>query len=220
MKKKFISAQKLLELSSTLAVQIFESGYRPNFIVGIWRGGAPIGICVQEILEAFGVQTDHIAIRTSSYTAIGQQNKQIKVHGLRYIEKNINAEDKLLIIDDVYDSGRSIAQVLLELQAACRKNMPEVKIATPFFTNQTTTKPNAVLIFLFAKNQSMVGLSARAARPQRARNQTASSRAGCLHVMASSRTTNQHQGNRLNPPKKSRCNSCPNDLSKQIECIS
>lgn len=156
MKKKFISAQELLELSSTLAVQIFESGYRPNFIVGIWRGGAPIGICVQEILEAFGVQTDHIAIRTSSYKAIGQQNQQIKVHGLRYIEKNINAEDKLLIIDDVYDSGRSIAQVLLELQAACRKNMPEVKIATPFYkpdNNQTQRSPD---FYLQETNQWLV----------------------------------------------------------------
>lgn len=156
MKKKFISAQELLELSTTLAIQIFESGYRPNFIVGIWRGGAPVGICIQEILEAFGLKTDHIAIRTSSYQGIGQQSAQIKVHGLGYIEKKVNAEDKLLIIDDVYDTGRSIEQVLQELSMACRKNMPEVKIATPFYkptNNQTKRSPN---FYLHETNQWLV----------------------------------------------------------------
>ena len=51
MQKTFITAQSLLEDSFRLAAKVFEDGFRPQFIIGIWRGGAPIGIAVQEFFE-------------------------------------------------------------------------------------------------------------------------------------------------------------------------
>ncbi|MEO1649330.1 MAG: hypothetical protein AAFR32_11005, partial [Pseudomonadota bacterium] len=75
--KRYLDANELLELSFALANQIIASGFVPSHIVGIWRGGAPIGIAVQELLEARGIDCDHIAIRTSSYTGIGQQARQV-----------------------------------------------------------------------------------------------------------------------------------------------
>ena len=51
MNKKFITAQDLLEDSFRLAAQVFEDGFRPQFIIGIWRGGAPVGIAVQEYFD-------------------------------------------------------------------------------------------------------------------------------------------------------------------------
>ena len=51
MDKLFIQAGELLKDSYQLAWQVFESGYRPNYIIGVWRGGAPIGIAVQEFLD-------------------------------------------------------------------------------------------------------------------------------------------------------------------------
>lgn len=80
--KRYLDANELLELSFALANQIIASGFVPSHIVGIWRGGAPIGIAVQELLEARGIDCDHIAIRTSSYTGIGQQARQVKVYAL------------------------------------------------------------------------------------------------------------------------------------------
>lgn len=71
--KRYLDANELLELSFSLANQIIESGFVPTHIVGVWRGGAPIGIAVQELLEARGIECDHIAVRTSSYTGIGEQ---------------------------------------------------------------------------------------------------------------------------------------------------
>lgn len=68
--KVYISAQSLLDDSYRLAVKILEDGFRPDFIVGIWRGGTPVGIAVQELLHYFGVPTDHISIRTSSYKGL------------------------------------------------------------------------------------------------------------------------------------------------------
>lgn len=145
MEKLFISSQQLLEDSFKLAIQVFESGYRPNYIVGVWRGGAPVGIAVQELLDVLGVESDHIAIRTSSYTGIGERNRHVKVDDLTYLIKRLRAEDLLLIVDDVHDSGLSIQQAVKDLREACKLNTPEIRIATPYFkpnNNQTDGKPD------------------------------------------------------------------------------
>ncbi len=132
--KVYISSKQLLEDSFKLAAQIYDSGFRPQFIVGIWRGGAPIGIAVQEYFDYKKVATDHIAVRTSSYYEIGKQSKKIKVHGLHYIIENVNADDSLLIVDDVFDSGYSVVALIKELKNQMRLNMPaDVKIATPYY---------------------------------------------------------------------------------------
>ncbi|WP_094751358.1 phosphoribosyltransferase [Psychromonas sp. CD1] len=132
--KVFISAQTLLEDSFLLASQVYESGFRPQFIVGIWRGGAPIGIAVQEYFDFKKVETDHIAVRTSSYYGIDKQSKTIQVHGLHYIVENANADDALLIVDDVFDSGRSVVALKEKLFEKMRLNMPkDVRIATPYY---------------------------------------------------------------------------------------
>ena len=134
MEKKFITAQELLEDSFRLAAKVYEDGFRPQFIVGIWRGGAPIGIAVQEYFDFKKVETDHIAVRTSSYYGINQQSKEIKVHGLHYIIENANAGDGLLIVDDVFDSGRSIDALITQLKLLTRKNMPsDVRVACPWY---------------------------------------------------------------------------------------
>ena len=110
--KKYITADELLLDSFKLGVDIFNSGFRPNFIVGVWRGGTPVGIAIQEILAYLGNESDHIAIRTSSYIGINNQSKEVRVHGIDYLISNMNAEDSLLLVDDVFDSGRSIKAIL------------------------------------------------------------------------------------------------------------
>jgi len=144
--KYYISAQELLTDSFRMGLEILHSGFRPDFIVGVWRGGTPVGIAVQEILDYFGQPTDHIAIRTSSYTGIGQRDRSVRVHGLDYLVRNINWDSRLLIVDDVFDTGLSLQAILDTLKAETRRNMPEqVRIATPWYkpgNNQTSLVPD------------------------------------------------------------------------------
>ena len=145
MEKHFIKSGTLLEDSFKLAWKVFESGYRPNYIVGVWRGGAPIGIAVQELLDVLGVESDHIAIRTSYYSGLGQTNQKVLVYGLSYIIKKLESEDSLLIVDDVFDTGNSVDQVIRDIEIACKKNTPEIRIATPYFKpnkNKTSRRPD------------------------------------------------------------------------------
>jgi hypoxanthine phosphoribosyltransferase len=132
--KIFISADSLLRDSIELGLQVVRSGFRPTFLVGIWRGGAPIGIAVQEILEYNGIVCDHVSIRTSSYTGIDQQSRTVRVHAIDYLVSALNAEDQLLLIDDVFDSGRSLEAVIAELRRRCRRNLPgQIRVATVYY---------------------------------------------------------------------------------------
>ena len=144
--KHYITAQELLEDSFRLALMILKSGFRPSFIVGVWRGGTPVGIAVQELFDAFGVESDHIAIRTSSYTGIAERNREVRVHGLGYIVDSINANDPLLLVDDVFDTGHSIKAVVDTLRKQARRNTPDdIRIATPWFkpaNNETDLVPD------------------------------------------------------------------------------
>ena len=131
--KTYVSAESLYRDSFELGLNILRSKFKPKFIAGVWRGSTPTGIAVQEILDFYGVDTDHIAIRTSSYIGM-QQQKEVKVHGLEYIVSNINADDSMLIVDDVFDSGRSIQAIIDRLKEKCRRNTPEViKVATVYY---------------------------------------------------------------------------------------
>ena len=132
--KTYITADELVHDSFKLGVQIHNSGFKPDFIVGVWRGGTPVGIAIQEILAYLGNDSDHIAIRTSSYYGLNQQSKEVRVHGIDYLISHMNAEDKLLIVDDVFDSGRSIKAILDTLQDKARKNIPhDIRMAMPWY---------------------------------------------------------------------------------------
>ena len=147
MKKQFITAEQLLEDAIELAFRIIDSGFRPDLIVGIWRGGTPVGIAVQEVMEYVGIKSDHVAIRTTSYTGIGERSS-VKVDGLDYLQEHLVASDKVLLVDDVFDTGLSIDGVLRELDNMYRGNPPECRVATPYFkpaNNKTARKPDFFL---------------------------------------------------------------------------
>ncbi|MFK8048087.1 MAG: phosphoribosyltransferase [Halioglobus sp.] len=137
--KQYIEEESLLQDSYRLAVKIYESGFRPDFIVGVWRGGSTVGIYVQECLQYLGVKTDHIAIRTSyrgmdDYLARLDRDDEIRVHGLQYLIENLNQQDSLLIVDDVFSTGRNVEAVINRLASKTKRNMPgDLRLAVPFY---------------------------------------------------------------------------------------
>lgn len=149
--KLFIQEQDLLLDGYRLGMQIVESGFRPDFMVGIWRGGSSVGIVVQECLQYFGIDSDHISIRTSyrgaaTYQQVIDNAESIRVHGLQYLFETMNADDRFLIVDDVYSSGLNVKAVIDRLTYKMRKNMPrEVRIAVPWYkpkNNRTGREPD------------------------------------------------------------------------------
>jgi hypoxanthine phosphoribosyltransferase len=147
--KFYIGAQELLEDAFRLGARVLESGFRPSFIVAIWRGGVPIGMAVQEFLDYFGVRTDHIAIRTSSYQGIDGRSPTVRIHGTSYLIKNLEHEDRLLIVDDVFDTGYTIRALVDHLKEKARLNTPgDIRVAVPYYKpkrNQVELEPDYYL---------------------------------------------------------------------------
>lgn len=145
MKKTVLTAQQLLEDSFRLGARVIASGFEPTLIIAIWRGGTPVGMALQELVGYCGVEADHIAIRTSSYTGVDQRAHKVNVHGLDYIVDKIAPEDRVLIVDDVFDTGHTICAVIDELAARSRDNMAaDVRVAVPWFKpsrNETSRIP-------------------------------------------------------------------------------
>jgi len=145
MKKKYIREKVLIQDSFKLAIKIFNSEFKPDFLVGLWRGGSTVGIYVQECLQHLGVQTDHISIRTSyqgepDYQERIKKGREIRVHGLQYLLENLNHDQKLLIVDDVYGSGSSVNAVIKRLSERLKKNMPSnYKVAVPWYKPSQNT---------------------------------------------------------------------------------
>lgn len=126
------------------------AGFRPDFLVGLWRGGSAVGIAVQEGLDYFGIKTDHIAIRTS-YTGLPEYSQMvdgtnaIRVHGLQYLLENLCNEHSMLIVDDVYSTGSSVNAVIETLSGKTRRNLPhDIRIATVWYrpTERTIRPPD------------------------------------------------------------------------------
>lgn len=148
MDKTVLTAQNLLEDSIELGIRVLESGFKPTMIIAIWRGGTPVGMALQEVMSYCGIESDHIAIRTSSYTGVEERGK-VAVHGLNYIIKKICHNDRVLIVDDVFDTGNTIVAVIEELTRRARGNTPDdIRVAVPWFKparNETDRVPDYFL---------------------------------------------------------------------------
>ena len=149
MSKYYISAEELLQDSFLLAKKVFDFGYRPDHIIGIWRGGGPIAIAIHEYFDYMGVESQHHPVKISSYSDLGQQKNYILIKGLSSLIDSIKSYEKVLIVDDVLDTGRSLDALLTELGNKNIDLQPQrCKIACPWYKptrNLTSIQPDFYL---------------------------------------------------------------------------
>lgn len=153
--KLFVTESDLLEDAFRLGVAIANSGFRPNTIVGLWRGGSTVGIYVQECLQTLGIDTDHIAIRTSyrglgSYEhMISNAEREIRIHGTQYLLETLEHDSGLLLVDDVYSSGLTMQAVVRRLTKRLKRNTPrDIRTASVWYKperNRTGAPPDYYL---------------------------------------------------------------------------
>jgi len=146
--KVFIDANTLLSESFRLARKIWDDGYHPDFLVTLWRGGTPVGCAIHEFFKYMGQDPFHTTIITRSYIDF-KQTGTVEVRGMEHIIEIVSNKDKLLFIDDVFDTGLTFKEVLGTLKEKVGDNAPEVRIATVFYKpgkNETGISPDYYLI--------------------------------------------------------------------------
>ncbi len=143
--KQFITPESLRIDSYKLAAKVVQDNFKPDFIVAIWRGGAPIGCYVHEFLKYTGQKPDHIAIRTSRYTGIDTVQENIQIHNLHYLLERVSPQSKVLFVDDVWDTGLTAQAILNKMREELGKKCPkDMRFATVYYKpirNKTNTSP-------------------------------------------------------------------------------
>ena len=144
--KLYIDPISFRKDSFLLGQKIIKDKFNPTFMVALWRGGASIGMYIHEQLKWNKINCDHIAIRTSRYTGIDTSNEEVIIHNLTYITERLKEGDSILLVDDVWDTGKTIEALIKRLE----KEIPfyktlDVRVATIYFKptkNVTNFKPN------------------------------------------------------------------------------
>lgn len=176
MGKRYITANQLLEDAFTLGFHILGSGFRPDLLLAVWRGGTPVAIAIQELLSHGGVEHLHYAIRTRHYQGIDNRYNEVEIEGLECAlasatrhGREVNA---ILIVDDVHDTGLSIAAIINALErhfdnTSPNRPRPVIRVAMPYFKpsqNRTGRIPD---YYLHSTDQwivfphELLGLSAK-----------------------------------------------------------
>lgn len=165
MEKCYITANDLLNDAFELGFRILDSGFRPDLLLAVWRGGTPVAVAVQELLEQQGVEHRHFVIRTSHYRGIDDRHSDVAVEGLDHAlattENTSRPISSILIVDDVYDTGLSMAAIIAGLERHFAHHHPErtqpaIRVATPYFKpaqNRTGRTPD---YFLHSTDQWIV----------------------------------------------------------------
>ena len=117
------------------------SGWKPDILIALWRGGAPVGIAVHEFFKVTGWNIQHSPLKSVSSTGIGEnEGAVVFTHG-DSIFGMLRPGDKVLVVDDVFDTGKTAAAVKAridsvgaEMRMACVYWKPE--------KNKTTLKPD------------------------------------------------------------------------------
>ena len=108
--KIFLDSNGLTRDSFALARKIYDDGFRPDVIIGLWRGGTPVAVAVQEFLQYLGVGCYHTAVKTQAYTGIGEHKHPV-IENLGTLLDHLKDAERVLVVDDIFDSGDTAAAV-------------------------------------------------------------------------------------------------------------
>jgi len=76
----------------------------------LWRGGAPVGMVVHEFFSYKGIELRQIVIKAGSYSGIGKRG-ELSIEGMDDVLSSIKVDDKILVVDDIYDTGNTLKKV-------------------------------------------------------------------------------------------------------------
>ena len=122
MKKEFLPYDIVRDNALKLAARIYHDGFVPDIIYVSLRGGAYLGNVISEYFKIVN-RRDHpvyyAAVVARSYTDVRNSSEEIKVEGWTYAPEHLRTGDKVLFVDDIFDTGRTINHLAEIILAKC-----------------------------------------------------------------------------------------------------
>jgi uncharacterized protein len=130
MRKDFLPYEIVRNNAIKLAHRINSAGFMPDVIYVSLRGGAYMGNVISEYFKM--VRRDrrpiyYAAVVARSYRDVGEQDK-VKVDGWTYDPEYLRSGDRVLLVDDIFDTGRTVNHLV---EIIMDKGIPrqDVKVA-------------------------------------------------------------------------------------------
>ena len=148
-KKLYVDAQTLLVDSIKLARMVWNDKFCPTVLVSVWRGGTLPGIATDEFFRCRGQRLHHAVIKAQSYDGMERGNIGVELEGLEDIAVDVEPGDRLLIIDDVFDTGHTMAAIMNEITSITGAGAPECRSAVVYYkpaNNETEIEPSYYVV--------------------------------------------------------------------------
>ena len=119
MQKEYLPFDTVRNNAFKLAYKIYREGFIPDVIYVSLRGGAYLGNALSEYFKFVRKNQRpayYAAVVARSYTGVSA-SEQVRVDGWTYSPEYLRQGDKVLLIDDIFDTGRTLnhlAQIILE----------------------------------------------------------------------------------------------------------
>jgi len=130
MQKEFLSYEKVRNNALKMAYRIHQDGFIPDVIYVSLRGGAYLANVISEYFKI--VRKDchpvlYAAVVARSYSDVRQRDR-VMVDGWTYSPEHLRHGDKILLIDDIFDTGKTINHLVeILIERAYPRN--DVKVA-------------------------------------------------------------------------------------------
>ena len=117
--KHYLTADSYLHDMWRLAAAVRRSGWQPDILIALWRGGAPVGVAVHEFFKVTGWGAiRHVPLKCASYTGIGENPGVVEFTHGDIVFGMLRKGDKVLVVDDIFDTGKTAAAVKAKIDAA------------------------------------------------------------------------------------------------------
>lgn len=129
MTKKYYTWQDVEAAVQTIVVQMYKSQWRPDYIVGITRGGLPIATMLSNLTDIPMYALD-VSFRDKENGP--ESNLWMPEDAMGYIDDmrrgvtrctwDIKERKNILIVDDINDTGRTFSWIKEDWQSNCLPN--------------------------------------------------------------------------------------------------
>ena len=144
--KLIVSWEEYNRTVEKLAIQIDESGYKPNILIGIMRGAAPM---IDVLSRIFKLKCAYLAVE--SYSGKGIEDEQGNIVFSREMSSIApSMGGRILLCDDLSDTGITFNKSIdwLNQYGPIKGKIDEIKTATLWKKEKSTFEPDFCAIKL------------------------------------------------------------------------